>query len=143
VLENPTFITVPFPFPPHGHKFRYITIHPNQRREEKLRLCRYPACLNCQKPLAKSKITTLSFIELRNFSPIRTSWHKPMRTTWHFPTLATPTQPGTVDMEILDIINRMSVLPLELRQIIIDYCNESLLWKYCAVTVWYSLYNKE
>lgn len=74
---------------------------------------------------------TLSPNELIKFTPLRTPWP--------FPDLKRYMKVGIVDFEIQDILNKMDgTLSPELCQMIIDYCNDSPLWRYCAVDAWYS-----
>lgn len=60
--------------------------------------------VNCFK-LAKSMMPTLSPNKLIKFNPLRI--------TWSLPELAKHTRMGIVEMEMLDIMNRLGKLPLE------------------------------
>lgn len=145
VLAHSANISMPFAFPPHGPRFKYIAVE----GEEPWRLCRYPPCLNCQKSpktfafhvdcfkLASSKLPTLPFKKLVKLAVLRTSWS--------FPHLVKHSGMGVVEVGILDILKRIGRLPLELSLAIIGYCNDSPLWRYCEVTAWYSpeLYDQQ
>jgi len=136
--------TLPFEFPPHGHKFRNTTVYLN-KGEATWRLCRYPPCSGCPSSLkastfhvdcfrlAKGRLLKLSLPSIW----LSGLWSSPSAGLYHIRRtgrdiayLAAYADPAT---DLSGIITGLKRLPVELCEMIIRECPESPLWRYSVV----------
>jgi hypothetical protein len=136
--------TLSFNFPAHGHSFSYGTVC-FDGTEESWRLCRHPPCPTCQ----KSPIAFVLHIDcvrlLKRCVPKQILLHTWLLGSWSYP------WPGAyhdapvpsleplasrmmyADSDLRSLVERVTGLPPELRNLVIDYTANSLLWRFAKV----------